>query len=60
MALDRRLWQLRQQPGYWWRSEADLQAQADRAAMDRQLQQQQYERETRQRAIIGTLAGSVR
>jgi hypothetical protein len=36
-------------------SQADLQAQADKAAMDRQLQQQQYERETRQRAIIGTL-----
>ena len=36
-------------------SGADIQAMADAAAMARQLQQQQYERETRQRAIIGTL-----
>ena len=36
-------------------SASDLQRQADDAAMARQLQQQQYEREQRQNAIIGTL-----
>lgn len=36
-------------------SQADLQRMADDAAMERQLQQQQYEREQRQRAIISSL-----
>ncbi len=36
-------------------SDADLQRQADNAAMDRQIQQQQYEREREQRQVISTV-----
>jgi len=36
-------------------SQAELDAANNKAAMDRQLQQQQYERETRQRAVMDTV-----
>jgi hypothetical protein len=36
-------------------SDSDLQRQADNAAMERQLQQQQFEREARQSEIIGSI-----